>query len=99
MIFLHKLTPLPHLKHQQISKCPACGAVWINGQHYWTGTGVKGDEKSLANLVCGLADTSKCINPSYKSGHIYGEADTWDKRRKNMYDGDKRMNGNPSDHE
>ncbi len=73
---------------ERISECPKCGAVWINGQHYWAGTGTKGDEKSLANLVCGMFDNKGCINPSYKPGHIYGEADTWDKRRKKMYDGD-----------
>ena len=49
--------------------CPHCGATWINGQHYWSGTGQKGDEKTL-------------INPMHKTGHIYGEADTWEKRAK-----------------
>lgn len=62
--------------------CPHCGATWINGQHYWSGTGQKGDEKTLSNLVCGIKDDPKCINPMHKTGHIYGEADTWEKRAK-----------------
>jgi hypothetical protein len=32
--------------------CPKCGATWIDGQHYWTGTNKKGNETELASLVC-----------------------------------------------
>ena len=60
-------------------ECPRCGAIWMNGQHYWH-TGQKGDEETLSNLVCGLKDFHDCLNPSHKSGHIYGEKDTWEKR-------------------
>ena len=60
-------------------ECPKCGAIWMNGQHYWS-TGKLGDEKTLSNLVCGLKDFKECINPQHKTGHIYGEKDTWQKR-------------------
>ena len=63
-------------------ECKKCGAVWINGQHVWSGTGQKGNEKSLSNLVCSMVDDPDCANPSYKKGHIYGEADSWEKRNK-----------------
>ena len=62
-------------------ECPVCGAVWLNGQHRWN-TGKVGNEKDLSNLVCGLKNDSRCINPLHKVGHIYGEADTWEKRNK-----------------
>ena len=62
-------------------ECPVCGAIWLNGQHMWY-TGKTGDEKSLSNLVCGFRDDPECINPSHKTGHLYGEADTWEKRSK-----------------
>ena len=29
-------------------ECEKCGAVWLNGQHMWTGTGQKGNELDLA---------------------------------------------------
>ena len=32
--------------------CPKCGATWIGGQHYWSGTGKLGNELDLAGLVC-----------------------------------------------
>jgi len=60
-------------------ECPRCGAVWLNGQHYWS-TGHVGNEKDLSNLVCGQKDFNDCINPLHKKGHIYGEADSWEKR-------------------
>ena len=60
-------------------ECPRCGAIWLNGQHYWK-TGQRGDEETLSNLVCGLKDFHDCLNPSHKRGHIYGEKDTWEKR-------------------
>ena len=25
------------------TECPKCGALWLNGQHYWVGTGKLGD--------------------------------------------------------
>ena len=62
-------------------ECPRCGATWLNGQHYWS-TGVTGDPETLSNLVCGMVEDSRCINPSHKKGHIYGEKDTWEKRSK-----------------
>jgi hypothetical protein len=62
-------------------ECPKCGAVWMNGQHYWTGTGRVGDEQDLSNLVCRIADHPTCINPSYTKGLVYSEKDTWEKRR------------------
>ena len=60
---------------------PVCSAVWLNGQHRWY-TGKVGNEMELSNLVCGLKDDVKCINPMHKKGHTYLEADTWEKRRK-----------------
>ena len=62
-------------------ECPKCGAIWLNGQHMWH-TGMKGDEESLSNLVCSVKDSFQCINPKHKKGHIYGDKDTWEKRRK-----------------
>ena len=36
------------------SECTKCGAVWINGQHVWRGTGntTENSELDLAGLVC-----------------------------------------------
>mgnify|MGYP003140704985 FL=1 len=62
-------------------ECPKCGAIWLNGQHTWS-TGMKGDEETLSNLVCSIKDSFQCINPKHKKGHIYGDKDTWEKRRK-----------------
>jgi hypothetical protein len=56
-------------------ECEKCGAVWINGQHYWR-TGVKGNEADLAGLVCQNHGNEQCINPQkYAEG-----GDTWEKR-------------------
>ena len=33
------------------TECPKCGALWLNGQHYWVGTGKLGDPHDLAGLV------------------------------------------------
>ena len=61
-------------------ECPKCGAVWLNGQHTWA-TGNKGDEETLANLVCSQTpQVPGCVNKKYKKGHIYGDKDTWEKR-------------------
>jgi len=57
-------------------ECPKCKAVWINGQHIWTGTGRQGNELDLAGLVCNNLGDDTCINPS--RGQDGG--DTWTKR-------------------
>ena len=57
-------------------ECPKCKAVWINGQHIWTGTGKQGNELDLAGLVCNNLGDNTCINPS--RGQDGG--DTWAKR-------------------
>jgi len=43
-------------------ECPKCGALWINGQHYWSGTGKIGNELDLAGLVCNKLGDETCIN-------------------------------------
>ena len=58
------------------AECPKCGATWINGQHRWSGTGVKGSEIDLAGLVCNKLGDFQCINPM--KGQDGG--DTWEKR-------------------
>ena len=62
-------------------ECPKCGAVWINGEHYWSGTGNKGNELDLAGLVCNKLGDHQCINP------VKGQdgGDTW-KDRLNILD-------------
>jgi len=57
-------------------ECPKCGALWINGQHYWSGTGKVGNEDDLAGLVCNNLGEDTCINP--KRGSEIGT--TWEKR-------------------
>ena len=57
-------------------ECPKCGAVWINGQHYWSGTGNKGNELDLAGLVCNNLGDDQCINPMKGSDG----GDTWEAR-------------------
>ena len=59
-------------------ECPKCGAVWMNGQHVWTGTGRHTDtsELDLAGLVCNKLGDETCVNPS--KGLEGG--DTWAKR-------------------
>ena len=56
--------------------CNKCGARWIEGQHYWTGTGKVGDPHDLAGLVCNEHGDESCINPC--KGSTSG--DTWAKR-------------------
>jgi hypothetical protein len=56
--------------------CPKCGANWIDGQHYWTGTNKLGNEDDLAGLVCNKLGDDRCINP--KRGSEIGT--TWEKR-------------------
>ena len=57
-------------------ECPKCGAIWINGEHRWSGTGMKGSDLDLAGLVCNTLGDNKCINPA--KGQEGG--DTWEKR-------------------
>ena len=61
-------------------ECPKCGAVWLNGQHIWTGTGQTGDEETLHNLVCSRVNDPQCINPKHKRDGMYENADSWEKR-------------------
>ena len=71
-------------------ECPKCGAVWLNGQHIWTGTGKPGNDLDLAGLVCNNLskedpDYTKCINPcrgqtggqtwEYRRGYVDGQLD------------------------
>ena len=57
-------------------ECPKCGATWLNGQHYWSGTGKEGDPHDLAGLVCNKLGDSTCINPCRgQDGGV-----TWEKR-------------------
>jgi hypothetical protein len=57
-------------------ECPKCGALWINGQHYWSGTGKVGNELDLAGLVCNKLGDDTCINPCRGSeGGV-----TWEQR-------------------
>jgi hypothetical protein len=60
------------------SECPKCGAVWINGQHIWSGTGnqTHNSEADLASLVCNSFGDETCINP--EKGDEGGV--TWEKR-------------------
>ncbi len=57
-------------------ECPKCGAIWINGEHRWSGTGMKGSDIDLAGLVCNTLGDNTCINPA--KGQEGG--DTWEKR-------------------
>ena len=57
-------------------ECPKCGATWIDGEHYWSGTGKKGSELDLAGLVCNSFGDETCINPCMgKEGGV-----TWEER-------------------
>jgi len=73
-------------------QCPRCGAIWLNGNHIWGGTGYKGDEETLHNLVCSKVDDPQCINKKYKRGEIYKNKDTWEKRRQFINDNDYKGN-------
>ena len=54
------------------AECPKCGATWINGEHRWSGTGVKGSDLDLAGLVCNKLGDFQCINPAKgKDGERY----------------------------
>jgi hypothetical protein len=72
------------------TECPKCGAVWINGQHYWSGTGKLGNELDLAGLVCNKLGNFQCINP--KRGSDGG--DTWAKRLEDLDNNGPQVEGN-----
>ena len=57
-------------------ECAKCSAIWINGQHIWSGTGAVGNEDDLAGLVCNKLGDHQCINP--KKGSDTG--DSWEAR-------------------
>jgi len=63
-----------------IKTCPKCGANWINGQHYWSGTNKKGDDTTLASLVCDKFGDNTCINPCKGTT----EGDGWKKRMEDL---------------
>jgi hypothetical protein len=47
--------------------CPICGATWINGQLYWSGTKKPGKDIDLNALVCRRLPPEKaegCVNPA-----------------------------------
>ena len=67
--------------------CSKCGATWLDGQHYWSGTGNKGNELDLAGLVCNTIETNECINPMRGEGG----GDTWAKRVKKLKDFDEEL--------
>ena len=75
------------------AECPKCGAVWINGQHYWSGTGKKGNELDLAGLVCNKLGNHQCINP--KRGSDGG--DTWAKRLSELEENGPEMDKDMTD--
>ena len=66
-------------------ECEKCGAIWINGQHIWGGTGNTGSETDLAGLVCNKLGDHRCINPmkgkdggqtwEYRAGYIDAKID------------------------
>lgn len=62
------------------AECPKCGAIWINGEHRWSGTAAKGNELDLAGLVCNKLGNYQCINP--KKGQEGG--DTWARRLEDL---------------
>ena len=64
--------------------CPKCGATWIDGEHYWSGTGKKGSELDLAGLVCNSFGDETCINPCVgMEGGV-----TWNERLTSLPDAD-----------
>lgn len=63
-------------------ECPKCKAIWLNGQHYWSGTGKLGNELDLAGLVCNNLGDDTCINPCL--GKEGGQ--TWAKRLEGLKD-------------
>jgi len=70
-------------------ECPKCGAIWLGGQHYWSGTGAKGNDLDLAGLVCNNLADAQCINPV--RGQTGG--DTWAKRLEDLEKGEEDKQG------
>jgi hypothetical protein len=70
-----------------IKTCPKCGAQWIDGQHYWTGTNKKGNDTELASLVCDRFGDDTCINP------VKGTTDGrgWEERMETLHNYDKEL--------
>lgn len=72
-------------------ECEHCGAIWLDGKHYWSGTcqSTKNSELDLAGLVCNTdyGDASKCKNPM--AGKTGG--DTWEERLGTMERNLKRL--------
>ena len=66
------------------NECKKCGAVWINGQHIWGGTGNQGNEFDLAGLVCNKLGDENCINPQKGTDASVKYGDSWDKRFKEI---------------
>jgi hypothetical protein len=67
---------------------PSAGLAGLEGQHYWSGTGNKGNELDLAGLVCNtLRRHNECINP------LRGErgGDTWAKRTERLKDFEEEL--------
>jgi hypothetical protein len=60
---LNSKNPFRSTLRMQTKECPKCGATWIDGKHYWGGTGKKGNELDLAGLVCNKFGDETCINP------------------------------------
>lgn len=70
-------------------ECPKCNAIWINGEHRWSGTGNKGNELDLAGLVCNNLGDETCINPLRGQGG----GDTWEKRLADLEKKEKEIRG------
>ena len=81
------MTDDPNLFKMDRVECEKCGAVWLNGQHYWSGTGALGNDYDLAGLVCNEHGNEKCINPAKGSeaSKLYG--DSWAKRMETITEG------------
>ena len=71
----------------EIKTCPKCGAQWIDGQHYWTGTNKKGNDTELASLVCDRFGDDTCINPV--KGTTDGKG--WEERMETLHNYDKEL--------
>ena len=79
-------------------ECEKCGAIWINRQYIWGGTGntSENSELDLAGLVCNKLGNHQCINPQkgqdggqtweYRSGYIEGKIDERKKMLEEMND-------------
>jgi hypothetical protein len=64
-----------------IQICPTCETRFIDGVHYWSGTGKKGSPLDLAGLVCNNIKNGKvCINPC--KGMEGGQS--WESRAGNL---------------